>query len=244
MTTEWGMNLAGVERVFELEEQLDRMQRKVNVLERRAEQLRRRSSGWRRSASPSRPRSSATKPPRAPRSSPYAGSSSPSPGRGRSLGLARCPVTHVSGGWCGKISIGGAFSAERSRGAGDRSGECGGVASVPLASLLLSSMSLSRAPRRCAAARRPSAPEQAHHGDAEHDRDRGPVVADRALADDRADGGEHDRPADLERGLHQAGGEALLVVGDAVRGLDVRATRSRARTRAPISSIVGRNVST
>jgi MerR family transcriptional regulator, heat shock protein HspR len=39
MTTEWGMNLAGVERVFELEEQLDRMQRKVNVLERRAEQL-------------------------------------------------------------------------------------------------------------------------------------------------------------------------------------------------------------
>ncbi len=29
MTTEWGMNLAGVERVFELEEQLDRMQRKV-----------------------------------------------------------------------------------------------------------------------------------------------------------------------------------------------------------------------
>ena len=39
MTTEWGMNLAGVERVFELEVQLDRMQRKVSVLERRAEQL-------------------------------------------------------------------------------------------------------------------------------------------------------------------------------------------------------------
>ena len=39
MTTEWGMNLAGVERVFELEEQLDRMQRKVSVLERRADQL-------------------------------------------------------------------------------------------------------------------------------------------------------------------------------------------------------------
>src|ERR1700709_108385 len=39
MTTEWGMNLAGVERVFEPEEQLDRMQRKGNVLERRAEQL-------------------------------------------------------------------------------------------------------------------------------------------------------------------------------------------------------------
>ena len=32
MTTEWGMNLAGVERVFELEMQLDRMQRKVSVL--------------------------------------------------------------------------------------------------------------------------------------------------------------------------------------------------------------------
>ena len=39
MTTEWGMNLAGVERVFELEDQLDRMQRKVAMLERRAEQL-------------------------------------------------------------------------------------------------------------------------------------------------------------------------------------------------------------
>src|SRR4051794_8986966 len=39
MTTEWGMNLAGVERVFELEEQLHRMQRKVGILERRAEQL-------------------------------------------------------------------------------------------------------------------------------------------------------------------------------------------------------------
>ena len=34
MTTEWGMNLAGVERVFELEEKLDRMQRKVEALER------------------------------------------------------------------------------------------------------------------------------------------------------------------------------------------------------------------
>jgi MerR family transcriptional regulator, heat shock protein HspR len=39
MTTEWGMNLAGVERVFELEDQLDRMQRKVAQLERRSEQL-------------------------------------------------------------------------------------------------------------------------------------------------------------------------------------------------------------
>src|SRR6187399_3460637 len=33
MTTEWGMNLAGVEKVFELEQALDRMHRKVAVLE-------------------------------------------------------------------------------------------------------------------------------------------------------------------------------------------------------------------
>src|SRR6187399_3490776 len=33
MTTEFGMNLAGVERVFELEQALDRMHRKVAVLE-------------------------------------------------------------------------------------------------------------------------------------------------------------------------------------------------------------------
>jgi MerR family transcriptional regulator/heat shock protein HspR len=39
MTTEWGMNLAGVERVLELEEKLDRMRRKVDALERRAESL-------------------------------------------------------------------------------------------------------------------------------------------------------------------------------------------------------------
>jgi MerR family transcriptional regulator, heat shock protein HspR len=39
MTTEWGMNLAGVERVLELEEKLDRMRRKVEALERRAEAL-------------------------------------------------------------------------------------------------------------------------------------------------------------------------------------------------------------
>jgi MerR family transcriptional regulator, heat shock protein HspR len=36
MTTELGMNLAGVERVFELEDKLSRMQRKVELLERRA----------------------------------------------------------------------------------------------------------------------------------------------------------------------------------------------------------------
>jgi len=39
MTAEIGMNLAGVERVFELEEQLERMQRKVDALQRRAERL-------------------------------------------------------------------------------------------------------------------------------------------------------------------------------------------------------------
>jgi MerR family transcriptional regulator, heat shock protein HspR len=39
MTSEWGMNLAGVERVLELEEKLDRMRRKVDALERRAEAL-------------------------------------------------------------------------------------------------------------------------------------------------------------------------------------------------------------
>jgi MerR family transcriptional regulator/heat shock protein HspR len=36
MTTELGMNLAGVERVFELEDKLARLQRKVDALERRA----------------------------------------------------------------------------------------------------------------------------------------------------------------------------------------------------------------
>jgi MerR family transcriptional regulator, heat shock protein HspR len=40
MTSDWGMNLAGVERVFELEDQLERMQRKVVQMERRSEQLR------------------------------------------------------------------------------------------------------------------------------------------------------------------------------------------------------------
>ena len=47
MTTEWGMNLAGVEKVFELEDQLDRMQRKVAQLERRSEQLQRGDRGAR-----------------------------------------------------------------------------------------------------------------------------------------------------------------------------------------------------
>jgi MerR family transcriptional regulator, heat shock protein HspR len=39
MTAELGMNLAGVERVFELEEQLSSMARKVQVLEQRASEL-------------------------------------------------------------------------------------------------------------------------------------------------------------------------------------------------------------
>ena len=39
MTTELGMNLAGVERVFELEDKLSRLQGKVDALERRAQAL-------------------------------------------------------------------------------------------------------------------------------------------------------------------------------------------------------------
>jgi MerR family transcriptional regulator, heat shock protein HspR len=39
MTAELGMNLAGVERVFELEEQLGSMARKVAALEKRADEL-------------------------------------------------------------------------------------------------------------------------------------------------------------------------------------------------------------
>jgi MerR family transcriptional regulator/heat shock protein HspR len=39
MTTELGMNLAGVERVFELEDKLARLQRKVDALERRSGEL-------------------------------------------------------------------------------------------------------------------------------------------------------------------------------------------------------------
>jgi MerR family transcriptional regulator/heat shock protein HspR len=39
MTTELGMNLAGVERVFELEDMMGRLQRKVAALEKRAEAL-------------------------------------------------------------------------------------------------------------------------------------------------------------------------------------------------------------
>jgi MerR family transcriptional regulator, heat shock protein HspR len=40
MTAELGMNLAGVERVFELEDQLERMTRRLRILEREADKLR------------------------------------------------------------------------------------------------------------------------------------------------------------------------------------------------------------
>jgi MerR family transcriptional regulator/heat shock protein HspR len=40
LTGELGMNLAGVERVFELEEQIDRMRRRMRNLERHAQQVR------------------------------------------------------------------------------------------------------------------------------------------------------------------------------------------------------------
>ena len=40
LTTELGMNLAGVERVFELEGELDLMRRRMDRLERRADQMR------------------------------------------------------------------------------------------------------------------------------------------------------------------------------------------------------------
>jgi MerR family transcriptional regulator/heat shock protein HspR len=39
LTSDGGMNLAGVEKVFELEGQLERMRRKVGQLERRAQEL-------------------------------------------------------------------------------------------------------------------------------------------------------------------------------------------------------------
>jgi MerR family transcriptional regulator, heat shock protein HspR len=39
LTSELGMNLAGVEKVFELEEELDRMRRRMRALEKQAEKL-------------------------------------------------------------------------------------------------------------------------------------------------------------------------------------------------------------
>ena len=40
LTSELGMNLAGVERVFELEEEIDRMRRRMRNIERQAERVR------------------------------------------------------------------------------------------------------------------------------------------------------------------------------------------------------------
>ena len=40
LTTELGMNLAGVQRVFELEQEMERMRRKMRNLERQADQVR------------------------------------------------------------------------------------------------------------------------------------------------------------------------------------------------------------
>ena len=40
LTSEMGMNLAGVERVFQLEQELDQMRRRMDRLERRADQMR------------------------------------------------------------------------------------------------------------------------------------------------------------------------------------------------------------
>src|SRR5215204_5975238 len=41
LTTEMGMNLAGVEKVFELEEEMERMRRRMRALERQAEKVQR-----------------------------------------------------------------------------------------------------------------------------------------------------------------------------------------------------------
>ena len=41
LTTELGMNLAGVEKVFELEEEMDRMRRHMRALERQAAKVQR-----------------------------------------------------------------------------------------------------------------------------------------------------------------------------------------------------------
>src|ERR671914_446882 len=41
LTTELGMNLAGVEKVFELEEEMERMRRRMRALERQAEKVQR-----------------------------------------------------------------------------------------------------------------------------------------------------------------------------------------------------------
>ena len=54
LTTELGMNLAGVERVFELEQELERMQRRMRNLERAAERHARGARGRDRARAPRR----------------------------------------------------------------------------------------------------------------------------------------------------------------------------------------------
>ena len=58
-------------------------------------------------------------------------------------------------------------------------------------------------------------------------------------ADDRADDRQHERAADLERGLHEPGRQALLVVGDA-RGPGMLSAGKLSAKPRPSSSIVGR----
>ena len=50
MTAELGLNLAGVERVLELEDELDRLRRKVDALERQLDGARRENEALRRAA--------------------------------------------------------------------------------------------------------------------------------------------------------------------------------------------------
>ena len=57
MTAELGLNLAGVERVLELEDELGRLRRKVDVLERQLDDARRENEALRR---PARTRSTTT----------------------------------------------------------------------------------------------------------------------------------------------------------------------------------------
>ena len=87
MTAELGLNLAGVEKVLELEEQLERTRRKVAALERRRGELEAGDRGARRPPrSRSKPRSSATRRRRARRSSARATSA---PTRSRSTASTR-----------------------------------------------------------------------------------------------------------------------------------------------------------
>jgi len=65
MTAELGLNLAGVEKVLELEQQLERTRRRMAALEHRRDALQARSRRWRGSASRFVPTSCATRRPRA-----------------------------------------------------------------------------------------------------------------------------------------------------------------------------------